>query len=147
LPIEDIVDINIPAGSSDGMQFVVANKGNEGKGNGLPGDLYVKIKEIPDDLFIRKGTDLISAKEITFIDAVLGTNIEVEMPDGESLKAVVSPGTMPGTVLKFSQRGIPNLGYGGRGDFLVELNVKIPSNLSKEEKEFIEALRDYDMFK
>lgn len=147
LPIEDIVDINIPAGSSDGMQFVVANKGNEGKGNGLPGDLYVKIKEIPDDLFIRKGTDLISAKEITFIDAVLGTNIEVEMPDGESLKAVVSPGTIPGTVLKFSQRGIPNLGYGGRGDFLVELNVKIPSNLSKEEKEFIEALRDYDMFK
>ncbi len=147
MPYEDIIDINIPAGASDGMQFVVANKGNEGKGNGLPGDLYVKIKEIPDESFVRKGTDLIAAKEITFVDAVLGTNIDVEMPDGEKLKAIVSPGTIPGTVLKFSQRGIPNLGYGGRGDFLVELNVKIPSNLSKEEKEFIEALRDYDMFK
>lgn len=147
IPLEDIIDINIPAGSSDGMQFVVASKGNDGKGNGLPGDLYVKIKEIPDEHFIRKGTDLISAKEITFIDAVLGTNINVQMPDGETLKAIVSPGTIPGTVLKFSQRGIPNLGYGGRGDFLIELNVKIPSDLSNEEKEFMKALRDYDMFK
>lgn len=144
---EDLVDINIPAGASDGMQFVVANKGNEGRGDALSGDLYVKIKELPDDFYIRRGIDLISAKEITFIDAVLGTNIDVEMPDGEKLKAVVSPGTIPGTVLKFSQRGIPNLGYGGRGDFLIELNVKVPSNLSKEEKEFIEALRDYDIFK
>lgn len=144
---EDIIDINIPGGASDGMQFVVANKGNDGKGNGLPGDLYVKIKEIPDERFIRRGTDIIQSKEITFIDAVLGRNIDVEMPDGEKVKAIVSPGTIPGTVLKFSQKGIPNLGYGGRGDFLVEINVKIPSNLSEEEKRFMEELREYDMFK
>ena len=144
---EDVIDINVPAGASDGMQFVVANKGNDGKGNGLPGDLYVRINEIPDDNFVRRGTDLISAKEITFIDAVLGTNIDVEMPDGESVKAIVSPGTIPGTVLKFSQKGIPNIGYGSRGDFLVEINVKIPSDLNPAEKEFMEELREYDMFK
>jgi len=144
---EDVIDINIPAGSSDGMQFVVANKGHDGKGNGLPGDLYVKINEIPDENFVRKGTDLISAKQITFIDAVLGTNIDVEMPDGEKVKAIVSPGTIPGTVLKFSQKGIPNIGYGSRGDFLVEINIKIPSDLNSDEKIFLEELRDYDMFK
>jgi len=147
LPNEDIIDINIPAGASDGMQFVVSNKGNEGKGNGLPGDLYVKIREVPDDNFVRKGTDLIAAKQITFIEAVLGTNIDVQMPDGERLKAIVSPGTVPGTVLKFSQRGIPNLGYGGRGDFLVELNIKIPTDLSKDEIAFIKELGEYDIFK
>jgi len=144
---EDVIDINIPAGSSDGMQFVVANKGNDGRGNGLPGDLYVRINEIHDENFLRRGTDLISAKEITFIDAVLGTNIDVEMPDGEKVKAVVSPGTIPGTVLKFSQKGIPNIGYGSRGDFLVEINIKIPSDLNKDEKRFMEELREYDMFK
>lgn len=144
---DDIIEINIPGGSSDGMQFVVANKGNDGRGNGLPGDLYVRIKEIPDDRFVRRGTDLIQSKEITFIDAVLGKNIDVEMPDGEKLKAVVSPGTIPGTVLKFSQRGIPNLGYGGRGDFLIEINVKVPTNLSDDEKRFMEELREYEMFK
>jgi len=146
IPEEDIIEINIPAGASDGMQFVVANKGNDGKGNGLPGDLYVKISEIPDEDFVRRGIDLISAKEITFIEAVLGTNIDVKMPDGVRVKAVVSPGTIPGTVLKFSQKGIPNLGYGGMGDFLIEINVKIPSNLSPEEKEFLEELKNYDMF-
>ena len=144
---DDIIDINIPGGSSDGMQFVVANKGHDGKGNGIPGDLYVRINEIPDERFVRKGTDLIASKQITFIDAVLGTNIDVEMPDGEKLKAIVSPGTIPGTVLKFSQRGIPNIGYGGRGDFLVEINIKIPSDLSKDEERFMEELRGYDMFK
>ena len=144
---EDVIDINIPAGSSDGMQFVVTNKGNDGKGNGLPGDLYVKISEIEDENFVRRGIDLISAKQITFIDAVLGTNIDVEMPDGEELKAIISPGTIPGTILKFSQKGIPNMGYGGRGDFLVEINVKIPSDLNKEEIRFLEELREYDMFK
>ena len=144
---DDLIDINIPAGSSDGMQFVVANKGNEGKGNGLPGDLYVKISEIENENFVRRGIDLISAKQITFIDAVLGTNIDVEMPDGEELKAIISPGTIPGTILKFSQKGIPNMGYGGRGDFLVEINVKIPSDLNKEEIRFMEELREYDMFK
>ena len=129
------------------MQFVVTNKGNDGKGNGLPGDLYVKISEIEDENFVRRGIDLISAKQITFIDAVLGTNIDVEMPDGEELKAIISPGTIPGTILKFSQKGIPNMGYGGRGDFLVEINVKIPSDLNKEEIRFLEELREYDMFK
>jgi molecular chaperone DnaJ len=102
---------------------------------------------VPDDNFVRKGTDLIAAKQITFIEAVLGTNIDVQMPDGERLKAIVSPGTVPGTVLKFSQRGIPNLGYGGRGDFLVELNIKIPTDLSKDEIAFIKELGEYDIFK
>lgn len=144
---DDIIDINIPAGCSDGMQFVVANKGNDGKGNGLPGDLYVKIKEIPSERFVRRGTDLIESREISFIDAVLGKNINVEMPDGEKLKAVISPGTIPGTILKFSQRGIPNLGYGGRGDFLIEINVKIPVGLSEDEIAFMRELGEYDIFK
>lgn len=143
---EDIIDVNIPAGASDGMQFVVSTKGNEGKGNGKNGDLYVKIKEIPHPDFLRRGVDFISSKQITFIEAVLGTNIDVEMPDGEKVKAVVSPGTIPGTVLSFAQKGVPVLGYGGIGNFLVELNVKIPDNLTDEQKEFLEELKNNEIF-
>lgn len=143
---EDVIDVNIPAGASDAMQFVVSGKGNEGKGNGKSGDLYVKIKEIPHPDFLRRGVDLISSKQITFIEAVLGTNIDVEMPDGEKVKAVVSPGTIPGTVLNFAQKGIPVLGYGGVGNFLVELNVKIPDNLTEEQKEFLDELKDNEIF-
>ncbi len=145
-PEEDIIDINIPAGASDGMQFVVHEKGNDGRGNGKSGDLYVKIKEIPNPNFIRKGVDLITSKQITFIEAVLGTNIDVDMPDGEKVKTVVSPGTIPGTVLSFAQKGVPVLGYGGVGNFLVELNVKIPENITPEQKEFLEELKNNEIF-
>lgn len=140
-PVEDIIDIKIPAGASDGMQFTVTQKGNESKSGGPNGDLLIRIVEIPDPKFIRKGIDLISTREITFIDAVLGTNINVDLPDGSSVMAVVDSGTIPGTVLRFAQKGIPNLGYGGKGDFLVELNIKIPTNLSEEQKEFLNELK------
>lgn len=144
--IDDVVEIKIPAGSSDGMQFVVEGKGNEAKGPGRDGDLLIKIKEIQDHPFIRRGIDLISSKSISFIDACLGTNIDVEMPSGETVKSIVDPGTVPGTVLRFSQRGIPNMGFGNLGDFLVEINVKIPENLDDEQKEFLKELRKNEIF-
>jgi molecular chaperone DnaJ len=143
---EDIVDIKIPAGASDGMQFVVEGKGNECKGQGRNGDLFIKVKEIQDHPFVRRGIDLISSKTISFIDAALGTNIDVEMPNGEKVKAVVDEGTIPGTVLRFSQKGIPNIGFGNIGDFLIELNVKIPENLSEEQKQFLRELKENEIF-
>jgi molecular chaperone DnaJ len=143
---EEVVEIKIPAGASDGMQFIVEGRGNDSKLGGKAGDLFVKIKEISDPTFIRKGIDLITSKEITFIDAVLGTNIDVILPTGESVTTIVDPGTIPGTVLKFAQKGVPNMGYGGKGDFLVELNVKIPSHLTDEEKEWLEEQRNNNIF-
>ncbi len=143
---DEIVEIKIPAGATDGMQFVIEGGGNDAKGQGKPGDLYVKIKEIPDPVFIRKGIDLIAKKEISFIDAVLGTNTEVMVPTGDMVTTVIDPGTIPGTVLRFGQRGIPNMGYGGKGDFLVELNVKIPTDLSDEEKEWLKQQKDNKIF-
>lgn len=143
---EEIVDVKIPAGSADGMQFVIEGKGNDAKGQGKPGDLYVKIKETMDPVFIRKGIDLITTKQISFIDAVLGTNLEVNMPGGEIVTTVVDPGTVPGTVLRFGQKGIPNMGYGGKGDFLVELNIRIPTDLSDEQKEWLKKQKDNKIF-
>jgi len=145
--IEDVVDIKIPAGASDGMQFVVEGKGNDPRGPGKAGDLFIKIREIQDPEFIRRGIDLITSKEISFIDAILGTNVDVDMPTGESVKAVVDPGTVSGTVLKFSNKGVPNIGYGNKGDFLVELHIKVPKDLNEEEKEFCESLKNLDIFK
>jgi molecular chaperone DnaJ len=144
---EEVVDVNIPPGASEGMQFVIDGKGNDSRDGGKSGDLYIKVKEIPDPVFIRKGIDIIAAKQISFIDAVLGTNIDVDMPSGETIKTVVDPGTVPGTVLRFAQKGIHNMGYGGRGDFLVEVNIRIPDNVTDEQKKFLEELKENDIFK
>ena len=145
---EDIIDIKIPPGASNDMQFVLENMGNESSSvNGMNGDFYVKIVELPDSNLIRKGIDLISGTQISFLDAVLGTTIDVKMPDGEILKAIIDPGTVSGTVLKFAQRGIPNIGYGGKGDFLLEIGIKIPNNLSDIDRAFLEKLRKKQIFK
>jgi molecular chaperone DnaJ len=144
---EEVVDVNIPPGASEGMQFVIDGKGNDSRDGGKSGDLYIKVKERPDPVFIRKGIDIIAAKQISFIDAVLGTNIDVDMPSGETIKTVVDPGTVPGTVLRFAQKGIHNMGYGGRGDFLVEVNIRIPDNVTDEQKKFLEELKENDIFK
>jgi len=143
---DDIVDVKIPAGAADGMQFIVEGKGNESTFGGRNGDLYIKVKEVPDPRFMRRGIDLISFKEISFIEAVLGTNKEIDLPSGEKVKAVVEAGTVPGTILKFSQNGIPNMGFGGRGDFLVEITIKIPRDLNEEEMNAIENLKKLDKF-
>ncbi len=143
---EDIVEIRIPAGAADNMQFVIENKGDESPDGGKAGDLYIRIREIPDPNFIRRGIDLISSKQITFIDAVLGTNVEIQMPTGENVKAVVDPGTTPGTVLRFPNKGVPNLGYGGNGNFLVELHIKIPNNLNQDQKELLNELKENEIF-
>jgi molecular chaperone DnaJ len=144
---EEIFDVKIPAGASDGMQFVMENTGNESTDkNGKNGDLYIKIKETPDPDFNRKGVDLISTMNINFIDAVLGTNIDVKMPDGDILKAVISPGTVPGTILKFSQKGIPVIGYGSKGNFLLEITIKVPKIDKEEQIQFLEELKNNEIF-
>jgi molecular chaperone DnaJ len=143
---EDVIDVKIPAGASDGMQFIVEGKGNESTLGGRNGDLYVKIKEITDDRFIRKGINIISTAEISFVEAVLGTNKNINLPTGETVKTVIEAGTIPGTILKFTQRGIPNMGFGGRGDFLVEITIKVPKDLSQEEKEAVENLAKLEKF-
>lgn len=144
---EDIIQISIPAGASDGMQFIIEGKGNESSKGGKNGDLYVRVKEIPNPNFKRKGINLVSSVEISFIEAVLGTKTPIKMPTGESVRATIDPGTSPGTMLRFSGRGIPNMGYGDTGDFLVEVSMKIPRDLSEDDKDFLESLKENNIFK
>ena len=59
IPGENIVEINFPAGLEDGMMLQMDGKGGAGRHNGVPGDLHIVIKEIPDERFIRQGTNII----------------------------------------------------------------------------------------
>ena len=144
--VEEVVDINMPPGAIPGMNFEIKGKGNEGNDSTEPGDLIVRIGEIEDPRYSRSGTDLKITKEINFIDAVLGSKLTVEMPTGENITTVVEPSTKPGTILQFPGKGIPNYGYGSKGDFLIQVQVKIPSAETQEEKDFMESLRSNKIF-
>ena len=143
---EDIIDINIPAGSIAGMQFIIAGKGHEDIGATEPGDLIVFIKELNEDEFIRTGTNLRVIHEIQLLEAILGCKIKVKMPMGEIVQTIVEPGITHGTILQFPGKGIPDIGAGTKGDFLVEIRIKIPKPITKEDFDLLNDLKNTKLF-
>jgi molecular chaperone DnaJ len=146
---EEIVEINIPAGVQDGMVVNAPGKGNAGKRGGVPGDIKVFVEEEANDTFIRDGRDLIYNLTLDFPTAALGGDVNIPSIDGSKFKVKIEPGTQPGKTLRLRGKGLPSVqGYGyGNGDILVNINVFVPTSLSKDEKNALEKLRNSDNFK
>ncbi len=143
---EEVVSINIPAGVADGMQLSVGGKGNAGARGGVPGDLIVMIEEKDHPELIRDGNNLLYDLYINFADAALGSSNEIPPIDGKA-RIKIAPGTQGGKVLRLKGKGIPDVNGYGRGDLLVNINIWTPRDLSKEEKEMMEKLKDSKNFK
>ncbi|MBQ6684138.1 MAG: molecular chaperone DnaJ [Bacteroidales bacterium] len=136
---EEIITINIPAGVYDGMQLSMSGKGNAAPRGGVPGDLIILVEEIPHDLFERQENNLYYNAFITFAQAALGDSIEIPTLTGK-VKVKIEAGTSSGKVLRLKGKGLPTVNGYGRGDMLVCLNVWVPKNLSREEKETLTRL-------
>ena len=142
---EDIIKISIPAGVGKGMQMTVGGKGNAPRRGGVNGDLLVVIDEEDHPELIREGNDLIYNLFISIPDAIIGTHVEVPTVDN-NVKIKIEPGTQPGKILRLRGKGLPEVNGYGRGDLLVNVNVWIPKELSREELKIIEKFRDADSF-
>jgi molecular chaperone DnaJ len=136
----EVVTLNIPAGVAEGMQMSVSGKGNAARRGGINGDLLVVIEEEKHPDLIRDGNDLIYYLYLSFPDASLGVPVEVPTIEGK-VKIKVEPGTQPGKILRLRGKGLPDINGYGKGDLLVNINVWIPRNLSKEEAATLEKLR------
>lgn len=136
---EEVINIKIPAGVAEGMQLSMAGKGNEVAG-GIPGDLLIVVEEQEDDTLKRDGNNVIYELYLNFIDASLGTNIEVPTIDGK-VKIKIDPGTQSGKILRLRGKGIRDIDHYNVGDQLIHVNVWTPKVLSKEEKSLLESLR------
>jgi molecular chaperone DnaJ len=143
---EEIISINIPPGVAEGMQLNVSGKGNAAERGGIPGDLLIVVEEIPNPQLQRDGEHLIYDLYISFIDAALGTSVEVPTLEGKA-KIKIDAGTQGGKVLRLKGKGVPALNSYSRGDLLVNINVWTPQQLSSEEKKTLEKLRDAENFK
>jgi molecular chaperone DnaJ len=143
---EEVISINIPAGVAEGMQLSVGGRGNMGARGGVSGDLIVVIEEVEHELLKRDGVNLFYDHFISFVDATIGTQIEIPTIDGKA-KVKVEPGTQSGKVLRLKAKGLPEINSYGRGDILVNINVWTPQHLTKEEKAILEGLRDSENFK
>ena len=142
---EEIIPINIPAGVAEGMQLSMGGKGNYPERGGVPGDLLIQIEEEPHELLKRDGNNIMFEQYISFVDAALGASIEVPTIEGK-VKIKVDPGTQPGKILRLRGKGIKDINGYGRGDQLIHLNVWTPKNVSGEERELLERLRNAQNF-
>lgn len=141
---EEVIPIKIPAGVTDGMQLSMSGKGNEVAG-GIAGDLLILVEEVEDETLKRDGNNVIFDLFINFVDAALGTSIEVPTIGGKA-KIKIEPGTQSGKILRLRGKGIKSIEGYGQGDQLVHVNVWTPKKLSSEEREALEALRDSPNF-
>ena len=135
------VEVEVPAGISDGQRIRLAGRGHAGELGAGAGDLYVLVRVRPDERFVREGDDLITALDVPAPLAALGATLEVPTLDGTQ-SVEVPAGTQPGDVIALRGKGMPTLGRGRHGDLRVVVNVLIPRRLSAEQRELLERLTD-----
>ncbi len=144
---EEVVEVKIPAGVSDGMVLNVSGKGHAGKLNGIPGDIQVFIEVESNKDLVRQDNNLIYNLLLDLPTAVLGGSAEVPTLDGR-VKIKIDPGTQPGKVMRLRGKGLPSVqGYGfGTGDLIVNLSVYIPETLNRDEKQMFEKMVGSESF-
>jgi len=142
---EVVLDIEIPAGVEDGMQLNMQGKGNDASGGGIPGDLIIVIEEEEHENLLRYENNLHYDLHLSFIDATLGTTVEIPLVDGKA-KIKIAPGTQSGKNLRLRNKGIPELNGYGRGDIIVNIQLWTPQKISKQEKEIIQKLSNSENF-
>jgi molecular chaperone DnaJ len=135
------VEVEVPAGISEGQRIRLTGHGHAGEAGAPAGDLYVVVRVREDDRFVREGDDLITALDVAAPLAALGGTLDVPTLEG-SASIELPAGTQPGEVLTLRGAGMPALRRSRRGDLRVVVNVVVPRRLSPEQRELMERLND-----
>ena len=140
IKVDREITVKIPAGVDNGSQLRLRGEGEAGENGGPPGDLFVVIHVKDHVFFSRDEEHLFCEVPISFVQAALGSTIEIPKLAEEGFHELVIPnGTQPGDVLKLSHQGMPHLQNSRRGDLFVKINIKIPKKLTEEQKDLLES--------
>jgi molecular chaperone DnaJ len=133
--------VTIPAGVDSGTHLKLANEGQSGFNGGPSGDLYVVVKVKDHPIFERQGDDLFCTVPVNLAQAALGTQISLLTFDGlETIK--IPEGVQSGSRIRVKNLGVPRLQGSGRGDMFVQVDLKVPSKLTREQRKLFEQLRE-----
>ncbi len=137
------IKVKITPGIQEGQKLRLKALGGQGRSGGEKGDLYLKIHVTEHPWFERKGDDLYFNLNVDLYTAVLGGKEKIETIDGKRLMVTIDKGTDSGTTLRIKGMGMARTGNpGSRGDLFVKVMVNVPKNLSKQEIELFEKLRE-----
>lgn len=120
--------IKVPAGVNNGTKIRFGDM-----------DIVFNVSRNPE--FLREGADIFSEITVNIPQLVLGDVFEVNTVQGK-VKVKVPSGTQPGSLVKLKGKGVPRLGSAGHGDHYVRVNLDVPQNPSKQEKQLYEELKN-----
>lgn len=127
------IKLRIPAGVDSGSRLRSAANGEAGFRGGPSGDLYVVLHVRPHEFFQRDGDDLLCEVPISFVQAVLGAEVDVPTLNGKAAIKVPA-GTQPGSMFRLRGHGVRNVQGYGHGDLHVRINVEVPTHLTAAQK-------------
>ena len=134
------IKVHVPAGIKEGQQIVSRGNGERGANGGPNGDLYIEILVKEHQYFKREGNDISMTIPLDFVDACLGTKIDVPTVYGDVTLTIPS-GSQPNQILRMKGCGVKDLRTGKPGDQYIKLNITVPTSVNKEQKELLEKFR------
>jgi molecular chaperone DnaJ len=133
------ITIEIPKGVEDGMTLQLRGEGEPAE-NGQPGDLLIRIHVKPHSIFERLSEGhILYNLDTSFTDLALGTERRVPTLEGDE-KVKIIAGSQPNSILKLKGKGLPRYGGFGKGDEVVRLNIKVPTQLNDTQRALLRQL-------
>jgi molecular chaperone DnaJ len=133
--------VKVPAGVEQDTRIRYQGEGESGRHGGPAGDLYVVLSVKKHKFFERDGDDVHCVMPISFPQAALGTELEIETLEGrETIK--IAEGTQSGRQFRLRGKGVPHLNERGKGDLIVEIRVATPTKLTREQKQLMKQLSE-----
>jgi curved DNA-binding protein len=126
------IQVKIPAGVKTGSKVRVAGAAPDGS------DVYLRVSVQDDSRFERKDNDLHTSAQVDVFMALLGGEVEVQTLGGR-VRLTIPPGTQPEQLIRLSGRGMPLVkDTQTRGDLFVRVKVRLPKQLSSEQKSLLQ---------
>jgi len=138
---EHTILVKVPAGVEQDTRIRYQGEGEAGVFGGPAGDLYVVLNVKQHKFFERDGDDLHCVVPISFPQAALGTEIEIQTLEGKAT-IKVPEGTQSGKEIKLRHQGVPHLNEHGKGDLIVEIRVATPAKLTKVQRDLLKQLAE-----
>ena len=136
--------VTVPKGIRNEEKIRLIGQGKPGKNGGKNGDLFIKIQIEKDSKFELVGYDLYTSLYLTPWEAALGTRVNLEAID-DTVSIYIPAGIESGEKLRIPGKGYKD-GKGGRGDLTASVKIMVPKNLTKEEKELYERMKEISKF-
>ena len=139
--VKKTIDIDIPAGIDNGMIIKMTDEWNHWVGTKAHGDLYIKFSIPTEEKWLKRdGSNLYYTIQVDVIEAILGTQKDINIPIIWKRTIDIKAGTSHGTVIKISSDGIKHVDGDDKWDLFITVEIKIPKKLSKIERSHYEAI-------